>query len=57
MALDEPSENNTRLSLNGIELLAEKSLNSFLDGQVIDFVNSGFREGFVISPEWGSSCA
>lgn len=57
MALDEPSENDTRLSLNGIELLAEKSLNSFLDGQVIDFVNSGFREGFVISPEWGSSCA
>jgi len=57
LALDEPSENDTRLSLNGIELLAEKSLNSFLDGQVIDFVNSGFREGFVISPEWGSSCA
>lgn len=57
MALDEPNENDTRLNLNGIELLAEKSLNSFLDGQVIDFVNSGFREGFVISPEWGSSCA
>jgi Fe-S cluster assembly iron-binding protein IscA len=57
LALDEPSENDTRLNLNGIELLAEKSLNSFLDGQVIDFVNSGFREGFVISPEWGSSCA
>jgi Fe-S cluster assembly iron-binding protein IscA len=45
------------LSLNGVDLLAEKSLNSFLEGQVIDFVNSGYREGFVISPEWGSSCA
>jgi len=57
LALDEPSENDTRLNLNGVELLAEKSLNAFMDGQVIDFVNSGFREGFVISPEWGSSCA
>lgn len=57
MALDEPNENDTRLNLNGVELLAEKSLNAFMDGQVIDFVNSGFREGFVISPEWGSSCA
>jgi len=45
------------LNLNGIELLAEKTLNSFLDGQLIDFVNSGYREGFVISPEFGSSCS
>jgi Fe-S cluster assembly iron-binding protein IscA len=47
----------TKSDLNGIELLAGKSLNSFLDGQVIDFVNSGMREGFVISPEYGSSCS
>ncbi len=57
MALDEPGEHDTRLNLNGIELLAEKSLNSFIDGQVIDFVNSGYREGFVITTEWGTSCA
>jgi Fe-S cluster assembly iron-binding protein IscA len=56
LALDEPSEADSKLSLNGIELLAEKSLNSFLDGQVIDFVNSGMQEGFVISPEFNSSC-
>ena len=57
LALDEPGENDNKMTLNGIELLAEKSLNSFLDGQVIDFVNSGMREGFVISPEFGSSCS
>jgi len=57
LALDEPGEHDTRLNLNGIELLAEKSLNSFIDGQVIDFVNSGYREGFVITTEWGTSCA
>ena len=56
MALDEPGDNDTRMNLNGIELLAEKSVNSFLEGQVIDFVNSGSREGFTISPEWGSAC-
>lgn len=56
LALDEPGENDNKLSLNGVDLLAEASLNSFLDGQVIDFVNSGMREGFVISPEYGSDC-
>lgn len=57
MALDEPNEDDTKLNLNGIDLLAEKKLNSFLEGQVIDFVNSDMREGFVISPEWGTSCS
>lgn len=56
MALDEPNEADNKMDLNGIVLLAEKSLNSFLDGQVIDFVNSGMQEGFVISPEYNSSC-
>jgi Fe-S cluster assembly iron-binding protein IscA len=56
LALDEPNDNDTKLNLNGIELVAEKKLKSFLEDQVIDFVNSGFREGFVISPEYGSSC-
>lgn len=45
------------MQLDGIDLLVEKSINSLLDNQVIDFVNSGFREGFVIAPEWGSSCS
>lgn len=57
LALDEPSENDNRMNLNGIELLAEKSLNSFMEDQVIDFVNSGMREGFVISPAFGSACS
>jgi len=57
LALDEPGENDNRLDLNGIELLAEKTLDSHLDGQMIDFISSGYRKGFVISPEYGSSCS
>lgn len=57
LALDEPGDDDNKMSVNGIELLAEKSLSSFLEGQQIDFVNSGDRGGFVISQEYGSSCA
>lgn len=57
LALDEPGENDNKINLNGIELLVEKAINSFMEDQVIDFVNSGMREGFVISAEYGSSCS
>ncbi len=57
MALDEPNENDNRFNLSGIELLVEEKLNPFLEGQMIDFVNFGYGEDFVISPEGGSSCA
>lgn len=43
--------------MNGVELLAEKKLEAYLDGQMIDFVNSGSGEGFIISQEYGSSCS
>jgi len=57
LTLDESNENDNRLSLNGIELLAEETLNPYLDGQMIDFVSSASGEGFVISQERGSSCS
>jgi Fe-S cluster assembly iron-binding protein IscA len=56
LTLDEPGENDSKICLNGIELIVEKSLNSHLEGQLIDFVNSGYENGFIISPERGSSC-
>jgi Fe-S cluster assembly iron-binding protein IscA len=56
LALDEPTEKDNMLELNGITVLAEKSLNSFLEEQVIDFVTSGGREGFVVGPSWGHAC-
>ncbi len=56
LALDEPTEKDTTLELNGIIVLAEKSINSFLDDQIIDFVKSGNREGFVVGPSWRGTC-
>lgn len=57
MALDEPNDDDNRIELSGVQLLFQKSINSLLEGQVIDFVNSGYKEGFVVSPEWASgSC-
>jgi Fe-S cluster assembly iron-binding protein IscA len=56
LALDEPTEQDNQMELNGVNLLAEKSLTSFLDGQVIDYVTSGGNEGFVVGPDMGSSC-
>ena len=56
LALDEPTDKDNTIELNGIKVLAEKSLNSFLEEQVIDFVKSGNREGFVVGPAWGHAC-
>jgi Fe-S cluster assembly iron-binding protein IscA len=57
LALDEPGEDDSTLHLNGIEILAEKKLLPYLEGQLIDFINSRYETGFSISPEHGSSCA
>lgn len=56
LALDEPNEQDNKMELNGVQLLAEKSLSPFLDGQVIDYISSGGREGFTVGPDFGSSC-
>jgi len=55
LALDEPNDDDNKMSLNGIELLAEKSLNPYLEGKMIDYVSSGYENGFKISSEF-SSC-
>lgn len=44
------------MELNGINLLAEKSLAPFLAGQQIDYVTANGREGFVVGPEIASGC-
>ena len=51
LALDEPNEDDSKISLNGIELLAEKSLNPYLKDKIIDYVNLGYENGFKISAE------
>ena len=56
MTLDESNENDTVLNANGIDLLVEKRLVSFLEDQLIDFMDNERGQGFSISREYGSSC-
>nr|WP_277058682.1 hypothetical protein [Trichlorobacter lovleyi] len=56
LALDEPHENDDTIDLNGIELFVEKATKVYLEGQMIDFINSGYRQGFVIMKEWRGTC-
>lgn len=55
LALDEPHEGDGKIALNGFELLVDKTTKTYLDGCVIDYINSGYRQGFVISKEWCGS--
>ena len=58
MALDEPGDKDTTLVLNDINVVVEKSLTSFIEEQVIDYIRSAQGEGLVIAPAWGaSSCS
>ena len=56
LTLDESNENDTVLNANGIDLLVEKRLVSFLEDQLIDFMDNERGQGFSISREYGSSC-
>lgn len=56
MTLDESNENDTILQDNGIDLLVESRLVSFLEGQVVDFMDNERGQGFSISRECGGSC-
>ena len=56
LTLDESNENDTVLNANGIDLLVEKRLVSFLEDQLIDFLDNERGQGFSISREYGSSC-
>jgi hypothetical protein len=53
LALDEPNGNDTRLNLDGMEVLVEQALQGFLDGHVIDCFNAGL----VVAREGRTSCA
>lgn len=56
LALDEPHENDDTIDLNGIELLVDTATKMHLSGHLIDFINSGYRQGFVIMKEWRGTC-
>ena len=56
MALDEPKENEEMTQINGIDLLISNEVKPFADRNKIDYLSSGFGEGFIISPVDQTCC-
>ena len=56
MALDEPKENEKSTKVGNIELFMEESIEPFTENQMIDYVDNWSGKGFVVAPEYGSSC-
>ena len=66
LALDEPKENDDRYETAGVTYLIDKKLLEHVGGVKIDFVEQGWRSGFVVSSHkpvtngasvCGSSCS
>lgn len=57
MALDEPQEGQKRYTVNQIDLLIADEVLPFAQGNQIDYVNSSYRQGFIIAPDKGGACS
>ena len=51
MALDEPNENDNSYVTAGVTYLIDKKLSEHVGAVKIDFVEQGWRSGFVVSPD------
>ena len=51
MALDEPHENDDTYKTAGITYLIDKKLSELVGSVKIDFVEQGWRSGFVVLPD------
>ena len=56
MALEEPNDEDERITVNGVEVLLEKRAAAFAKDSVLDYVDSGWGRGFTIRPGYGGGC-
>jgi Fe-S cluster assembly iron-binding protein IscA len=56
MALDEPSENEQTVEVDGIDVLITDDVKPYASGNVLDWVDAYGDEGFTLQPESGSCC-
>jgi iron-sulfur cluster assembly protein len=58
MDIDEnPAEGDEVTEKNGLRVFADKDTHEKLSGMIMDFIDDGQRQGFVIKAEGPSSCA
>ena len=53
LALEEPNDQDERITVNGVEVLLEKRAAAFARDSVLDYVDSGWGRGFTIRPGYG----
>ncbi len=56
MALDEPSENEQAVEVDGIDILIADDVKPYASGNVLDWVETYGDAGFTLQPESGSCC-
>jgi Fe-S cluster assembly iron-binding protein IscA len=56
LALDEPNDQDERVTLEGLEILVDKRAAPYVEGSVVDYVDSLWGKGFTIRPAYGGSC-
>ena len=56
LALDEPSDDDEQMTVDGIEVLVERRAAPFAAQSLIDFVDSMWGRGFSIRPTYGGGC-
>ncbi len=53
LVLDEPKENETTTSINGVDLLVSPDMVSYADDSVVDYRNSWYGRGFTVQSRAG----
>lgn len=56
LALDEPTDDDEKLSVGELEILVERRAAAFADQSIIDYVDSVWGRGFSIRPTYGGGC-
>lgn len=56
MALDEPSDQDEKLNVNGINFIYDKSDEGYMNDSIIDFQDSFLGRGFVVRSATSSCC-
>lgn len=56
LALDEPNDKDERVNLAEIEILVDRRALPYVEGSVVDYVDSLWGKGFTIRPAYAGSC-
>jgi Fe-S cluster assembly iron-binding protein IscA len=56
MALDELKDNEKAIQVNDIDVLIDEDIKPYVEGYVIDFVNTPYGDHFTLRSEQSNSC-